>query len=432
LSERPKGALYKTCPLRFHRGDMEYTLPLNADMVLLLAGFAAFLLGLLTGLIFWYRSRSGLEKENADLRIRLAAETKQRNLETQKLSWIEKAEAQMREAFKSLASDALRTNSELMSAQARKDILGIVQPVKENLNSLDSHIRELEKARQGAYQSLVRQIVELQQTHGKLQESTITLAQALKSPTVRGRWGEIQLRRVIELAGMLNHVSFDEQAATDSGRPDMIVYLPNGGILPIDSKAPLGAYLRAMENPEQEKRKIYLAEHAKALRSRVRDLAQKQYWEQFPSSPDFVVMFVPNEACLGAAFEYDPSLLEQAIDRKVMICSPVTLVALLRTVAYGWQQKSLTENAASIAQEGRDLYARLELFMRKFWEAGQSLGKAVERYNAAVGSLEKRLMPAARRFRELGVSSVDVFEPARIDGLPTVSAINDEEKKNDL
>jgi DNA recombination protein RmuC len=408
-------------------------LQLNADMVLLLASVAAFMLGLLTGLIFWYRSKSGLERENMDLRIRLAAEEKEGEAETQKLGWVEKAEAQMREAFKALAGDALRTNSELISSQARKDLLGIVQPVKENLNSLDSHIRELEKARQGAYQSLVQQIIDLQQTHRKLQESTITLTQALKSPTVRGRWGEIQLRRVVEMAGMVNHVSFDEQAATDFGRPDMITYLPNGGVLPVDSKVPLGAYLNAMESTEEEKRKLHLAEHAKALRSRVRDLAQKRYWEQFPSSPDFVVMFVPNEACLGVAFESDPSLLEQAIERKIMICSPVTLVALLRTVAYGWQQKHLTENAVCIAQEGRDLYARLELFMRKFSEAGQALGKAVERYNAAVGSLERRLMPAARRFRELGVSAVDVAEPAHIEGFPAVPTTNDDEgKKRDL
>jgi DNA recombination protein RmuC len=408
---------------------MEYSMPLNADMVLILASVAAFMLGLLTGLIFWYRSKSGLERENMDLRIRLAAKEKESEAETQKLGWVEKAEAQMREAFKALAGDALRTNSELMSSQARKDLFGIVQPVKENLNSLDSHIRELEKARQGAYQSLVQQIIDLQQTHRKLQESTITLTQALKSPTVRGRWGEIQLRRVVEMAGMVNHVSFDEQAATDFGRPDMITYLPNGGVLPVDSKVPLGAYLNAMESTEEEKRKLHLAEHAKALRSRVRDLAQKQYWEQFPSSPDFVVMFVPNEACLGAAFESDPSLLEQAIEKKVMICSPVTLVALLRTVAYGWQQKHLTENAVSIAQEGRDLYARLELFMRKFSEAGQALGKAVERHNAAVGSLERRLMPAAKRFRELGVTSTDVVEPVHIEGLPAVPNMDDDEGK---
>lgn len=403
--------------------------PLNADMVLILTSVAAFVLGLLTGLIFWYRSKARLEKENTDLKIRLASEEKERQAEAEKLGWVEMAEAQLREAFKALASDALRTNSELMTAQARKDLLGIVQPVKENLNSLDSHIRELEKARQGAYQSLEQQIIGLQQTHSKLQESTITLTQALKSPTVRGRWGEIQLRRVVEMAGMLNHVSFDEQAVTDFGRPDMITYLPNGGILPIDSKVPLGAYLNAVESGEEEKRKGYLAEHAKAMRARIRDLAQKQYWEQFRSAPDFVVMFVPNEACLGAAFETDPSLLEHAIGKKVLICSPVTLMALLRAIAYGWQQKDLTENAVRIAGEGRELYARLELFVRRFSEAGQALSKAVERYNAAVGSLERRLMPAARRFQELGVSSEALVEPAPIDSLAAIPAKSDEERQ---
>jgi DNA recombination protein RmuC len=409
--------------------DTVYSVPLNADMVLILASVAAFMLGLVTGLIFWYRSKARLEKENTDLKIRLTAEEKDREAGTEKLGWVEKAETQMREAFKALATDALRTNSELMSAQARKDLIGIVQPVKENLNSLDSHIRELEKARQGAYQSLEQQIIDLQQTQSRLHESTITLSQALKSPTVRGRWGEIQLRRVVEMAGMLNHVSFDEQAATDLGRPDMITYLPNGGILPVDSKVPLGAYLSAVESIEEEKRKLHLAEHAKAMRSRIRDLAQKQYWEQFPSSPDFVVMFVPNEACLGAAFEADPSLLEHAIGKKVLICSPVTLVALLRTVAYGWQQKHLTENAARIAEEGRELYARLELFVRRFSEAGQAIGKAVERYNAAVGSLERRLMPAARRFQELGVSSEDLVGPAHIDGVASIPTKNEDEDK---
>jgi DNA recombination protein RmuC len=402
-------------------------LPSNAETMIVLAGVSAFVLGLLTGLIFWYRSRSRLEKENTDLKIRLTAEEKEREAGTEKLGWMEKAEAQMREAFKALASDALRENSEMMSAQARKDLLGIVQPVRENLTSLDSHIRELEKARQGAYQSLEQQLIQLQQTHSKLQESTITLSQALKSPTVRGRWGEIQLRRVVEMAGMLNHVAFDEQAVTDYGRPDMVVYLPNGGFLPVDSKVPLGAYLRAMETSEEEKRKLHLAEHAKALKARIRDLAQKQYWEQFPSSPDFVVMFVPNEACLGAAFESEPSLLEHAIDKKILICSPVTLVALLRAVAYGWQQQHLRENAVRIAREGRELYTRIELFVRRFSEAGQALGKAVERYNAAVASLERRLMPAAKRFREFGVSAEELAGPDHLDGMPSLPSRNEDQ-----
>jgi DNA recombination protein RmuC len=393
---------------------------LHEDMLLIAASVATFMLGLLTGLLFWYRSVSRLDKNNTDLKIRLAAREKELEAERERLRWMEKAEAQMRDAFKALAGDALKTNSELLSAQARKDLQGVVQPIKENLTSLDTHIRELERARQGAYQSLEQQLLQLRQTHIRLQESTISLTQALKSPTVRGRWGEMQLRRVVEMAGMVKHVAFEEQAATDLGRPDLIAYLPNGGILPVDSKVPLGSYLAAMDNMEEEKRKVHLAEHAKAMRSRIRELGHRQYWEQFSSSPDFVVMFVPNEACLGAAFEYDPALLEYAIDRKVLISSPVTLLALLRAVAYGWQQHRLTENAMLIAQQGRELCSRLDLFVRRFSEAGHALGKAVERYNAAVGSLERRLMPVAKRFQELGVSANDGAQPVRIDGAPSL------------
>jgi DNA recombination protein RmuC len=393
---------------------------LNQDIVFGLTGILLFMAGLLIGLVAWYRSKSRLDKENTDLKIQLAASEKQREAESEKLCWMEKAETQMRDAFKALAGDALKTNSELLSAQARKDLQGVVAPIKENLTSLDSHIRALEKARQGAYQSLEQQLFQLRQTHGLLQESTISLTQALKSPTVRGRWGEMQLRRVVEMAGMVRHVAFEEQAATDIGRPDLIAYLPNGGILPVDSKVPLGSYMSAMESMEEEKRKRHLAEHAKVMRSKIRELAQKQYWDQFASSPDFVVMFVPNEACLGAAFEHDPGLLEYAMDRKVLISSPVTLLALLRAVAYGWQQHRLTENAMLIAREGRELYNRLDLFVKRFSEAGQALGKAVERYNAAVGSLEKRLMPVAKRFQELGVSTEQGAQPTRIDGAPSL------------
>jgi DNA recombination protein RmuC len=302
----------------------------------------------------------------------------------------------------------------------KKDFQGVVDPLKESLTSMDTHVRELEKNREGAYKSLEQQLAQLRDTHTKLQQSTITLTEALRSPTVRGRWGEIQLRRVVEMAGMVNHVSFDEQATTDLGRPDMIAYLPNGGVLPVDSKVPLASYLAAMDHRDDDARKHHLREHAKAMRSRVKELGQKQYWDQFQSSPDFVVMFVPNEACLGAAFEHDPELLEYAIDKKVLISSPVTLLALLRAVAYGWQQHQITENALRIAEEGRELYARLDTFVNHLGDVGDSLGKAVERYNRAVGSMEKRLMPSARRFKELGLSSKEIEAPDDIDVVPSL------------
>lgn len=389
-------------------------------MTVALASVVAFVLGLFIGLFLWMRSKSRSAEELGAERLRVAGLEKEREGDAEKLEWIRKAEENMRDAFKALAGDVLKSNSETLTAQVKKDFQGVVDPLKESLTSMDTHVRELEKNREGAYKSLEQQLAQLRDTHTKLQQSTITLAEALRSPTVRGRWGEIQLRRVVEMAGMVNHVSFDEQATTDLGRPDMIAYLPNGGVLPVDSKVPLASYLAAMESRDEDARKHHLREHARAMKSRVKELGQKQYWDQFPSSPDFVVMFVPNEACLGAAFEHDPELLEYAIDKKVLISSPVTLLALLRAVAYGWQQHQITENALRIADEGRELYARLDTFVSHLGDVGDSLGKAVERYNRAVGSMEKRLMPSARRFKELGLSNQEIEAPDDIDVVPSL------------
>jgi len=392
-------------------------------MMTTLACVVAFLVGLLVGLAVWHRSRSRLASESASLKEKVVSLEKEREGVAEKLDWIRKAEENMRDAFKALASDSLKSNSETLTAQVKKDFQGVVDPLKESLTSLDGHVRELEKNREGAYKEMVQRLSELRDTHAKLQQSTISLTEALRSPTVRGRWGEIQLRRVVEMAGMVKHVAFDEQATTDLGRPDMIAHLPNGGVLPVDSKVPLTAYLAAMEASDDDARKHHLREHAKAMRSRVKELGLKQYWDQFPSAPDFVVMFVPNEACLGAAFEYDPELLEYAIDKKVLISSPVTLLALLRAVAYGWQQHRITENALRIAEEGRDLHGRLASFVNHFTELGDSVEKVVRKYNAAVGSFERRLMPAARRFQELGLSGKEELEaPSEVDLVPSLPA----------
>jgi DNA recombination protein RmuC len=396
-------------------------------MLILLAGIAGLSLGLLIGLGIWHRSRARSDREAADLRLRIAGLEKDRDVESEKVSWVRDAEEKMRDAFKALAGDALRSNSESLTAQTKKDIESVVDPLKKNLDSLDGHVRELEKSRQGAYESLERQLTHLREAHTKLQETTINLAQALQSPTVRGRWGEFQLRRVVEMAGMEKNVDFKEQASTDSGRPDLIARLPNGGVLPVDAKVPLNAYLDAMETSDPSARKAHLARHAQAMRTRIRELGQKQYWEQFDSSPDFVVMFVPNEACLGAAFEQDPGLLEYAISNKILISSPVTLLALLRTVAYGWQQHQITANAIKIAQEGRELYHRLETLIRYFDDLGGSIRTTVQRYNRVVGSLGKRLMPAARRFQELGLSNKELDPPSPVDVVPSDSIRKDRE-----
>ncbi|MFQ5670644.1 MAG: DNA recombination protein RmuC [Acidobacteriota bacterium] len=388
-------------------------------MLTLFASLTAFLVGLLIGLAAWQRSRSRAGRHRAVLEVRLATLAKERQGDAEKLGWVEKAEEKMREAFKALASDVLKSNSETLSAHARRDLLGVVDPLKKDLASLDGHVRELEKARAGAYKSLEQQLSQLHQAHTQLQDTTTTLAQALQSPTVRGRWGELQLRRVVELAGMVKHVDFDEQAVTDQGRPDMIVHLPHGGVLPVDAKVPLDAYLAAAESSDEASRRRHLEGHARAMRSRVKELGQKQYWEQFEASPHFVVMFVPNEACFSAAFEFDPELLEYAIGKNVLVSSPVNLLALLRAVAYGWQQNQVAENALRIAQQGRDLYGRLETFTRRFAEVGEALGKSVDRYNRAVGSYDRRLVPAARRFQELGLGHGELPAPTQVELAPS-------------
>lgn len=389
-------------------------------MTTALVSILAFMVGLFAGLVVWHRSRSRSASELTRARVDLAALEKRLEGETEKLAWIQRAEETMREAFKALAGDALKSNSEMFTSQVKKDFQGVVDPLKESLVSMDGHVRELEKNRQGAYQSLEQQLAQLRDTHVKLQQTTLTLTEALRSPTVRGRWGEVQLRRVVEMAGMVSHVAFDEQAATEFGRPDMIAYLPNQGVLPVDSKVPLDHFLAAMEQTDEDARKAHLKEHAKAMKARIKELGQRQYWDQFEKSPDFVVMFVPNEACLGVAFEQDPDLLEYAIGKKVLISSPVTLLALLKAVAYGWQQHQITENAIRIAEEGKELYSRFETFVKHMDDVGDSVKKMVERYNRARGSLEKRLMPAAKRFKELGLSSKEIEVPAEIDVVPTL------------
>jgi DNA recombination protein RmuC len=379
--------------------------------MLAVVGIAAFLLGLLIGLVFWYRARVevvGLEKEQLT--------------EGEKLKWTEAAQERLKDTFTALAQDALKTNTETLTSQAKQDLQNIVKPLRENVTNLENNVREIEKAREGAYQGIREQLKSLGETHTRLQDTTTTLTEALRSPTVRGRWGELQLRRVVEMAGMVNHVSFDEQPATESGRPDMVVHLPNAGVIPIDSKVPMDSYMAAMEETDPTRRQEFIKAHAKAMRERVRDLAQKQYWDQFESSPEFVIMFVPNEGCLGAAFEIDPSIFDYAIGKKVLPCAPINLVALLRTVASAWQQRQVTENANRIADAGRELYSRLEKFVEHLSAVGKNIDKSIDSYNRAVGSLDRRLMPSAKRFQELGLSESEIAPPEQLDARSTESS----------
>ena len=363
-----------------------------------------------------------LHEEREALRIEGARLQAARTADAEKLQWAETARDEMRDAFEVLARRILESNSEAFLNRAREnaqallsqfkgdwkiqksEIRQMVDPVKDHLAVLNGHVRELEQKREGAYQGLRTQLDQLSRTQAELQTATVTLAQALKSPTVRGRWGEIQLRRVVEMAGMVKHVGFSEQVrAGDTGRPDMIVHLPHGGKLPVDSKAPLEAYLDAMGSEDEGFRSRRLADHARALQGRVRELSQKKYWSQFEEAPDFVVMFVPNEACLAAAFEKDPGILEYAVDQRVLVTTPVTLIALLRSVAWGWQQHRMTENARRIAEEGKELFRRMETFIGHLGQLGMHLNRALDGFNRSVGSLERRLLPAMRRFQEMGI-----------------------------
>lgn len=361
-------------------------------------------------------------QENGQLKVELARLQEEIRSSTEKLQWIDQAETKMRDAFQSLAADTLYRNSTTFLGQASQSVEDklqqVVGPLKDNLTKLDNHVRALEQRREGAYRELQEQLRQLGRTHSDLQTTTVTLAQALKSPTVRGRWGEMQLRRVVEMAGLVENVHFKTQAAGDGGRPDMIVFLPNRGILPVDSKVPLDRYLEAVEAADEQIRKVKLADHASAMRSRVRELSQKKYWEQFDQTPDFVAMFVPNDSCLGAAFESDPGLLEYAVEQCVLITTPVTLLALLKAVSYGWQQHQMTENARQIADQGQELYRRLDTFAGHLAELGKNLNKTIESYNDAVGSWEGRLRPWARHFQKMGIATSEILSPSAIETKP--------------
>ena len=376
-----------------------------------------------------------LRADNERLRIEAARGNSERAAAAERVQWVEKAQESLREAFTALASDALTSNAEQYLARSRdqlaallnqvrgdwgthkEELKGLVAPLEKSLVALDGQIRTLEEKREGAYASIGEQIRTLGLAEAQLQTTTTTLAEAMKSSTARGRWGELQLRRVAELAGMEDHVDFDEQTVTDEGRPDMVVYLPDGGVLPVDAKASASAYLDAMQL-DGDARRARLADHAKAMRLRIQDLAKKQYWAQFARAPELVVMFVPIESALAAAFEEDPELLEYGLKQKILFASPITLLALLRTVAFGWNQLHITENARAIADQGRELYDRVINVLDPIGDIGKHLKKSVDAYNQAIASLEGRLLPAARRLKEQTASARELPELEPIDRAP--------------
>ncbi len=355
---------------------------------------------------------------------------KEREAAQEKLQLVTAARTEMENSFKALANSALESSNanflelakvtlEKYQSQAKgeleareKAVETLVKPIAESLKQVDEQVRELEKTRAQAYGTLTSQVASLLDTQKALQAETGNLVKALREPQARGRWGELQLRRVIEIAGMLDYCDFEEQMSVTNPnddrryRPDCVVKLPGGKNIVIDSKVPLTSYLAALQAEDNAARTLWLTDHARQLKQHIDNLAGKAYWAQFQPTPEFVVLFLPGEVFFRAALDGDAELIEYGVSQRVIVASPTTLIALLKAVAYGWNQKNLAESAQKISEAGKLLYERLCVMTRHFEDVGSRLGAAVDSYNRAVGSMQRSVFPVARKFAELDKSIV--------------------------
>ena len=351
---------------------------------------------------------------------------KERLAVNEKIEMLEDIRNNMIDTYKAISASALRENNQTFLDLAKttlskymeaaksdfnvrsKEVKNIVVPIKDSLDRYDQHIQAMERSREKAYGGLSQQVVSLVETQQTLQKETGNLVKALRVPHVRGRWGEITLKRVAELAGMQNRCDFFEQQSAygENGimRPDMVVYLPGNRQIVVDAKAPLSAYLEALEAETEEEREILTATHSKQIQSHMHKLAQKAYWKQFSPTPEFVVLFIPGENFFSAALVKNPKLIEEGVNKGVILATPTTLITLLKTVSFAWRQENVSENAKAISELGRDLYTRLNLMAEHINKLGRDIERCTSTYNQVAGSFERRVLTSARRFKDLGIS----------------------------
>ncbi len=396
---------------------------------------------LLGGLIMWLVLRSRQRRQRETVAVLGDRIKDQEALQVERDSAFEAATSRLATAFSELSNQSLKSNSENFLRLAEQNLgaqherakreLGdreqavenLVKPIRDALQQSQAQIAALEKSRSEAYGGIKAQLETMQINQKSLTQETQNLVNALRRPEVRGRWGEITLRRLVELAGMVEHCDFQEQVHTTSDekiiRPDMIVRMPDQRELVVDVKTPLDAYLEAVEAKDDAQRKLGLERHSRNVRDHIRKLASKSYWEQFSKSPEFVILFIPGDQFLSAALNEDPDLIEYALSLQIILATPTSFVALLKAVAYGWRQLALADNAEEIRRLAEDLYGRLSAFVGHMNKVGKQLASSVENYNRAVGSLERKVLPGARKFVELGIrpkKEIEQVEP--LESLP--------------